>query len=107
LQGLVQDEKIILPPNGLKVCFVESKNNPGQIGNLVHKVIPAAFTSALSQATSDLIYKIPVQEETLYEIAINNEQALLEKLNNKEKDDSEQNEQKITEKDKSKEQEEQ
>jgi hypothetical protein len=107
LQGLVQDEKIILPPNGLKVCFVESKNNPGQIGNLVHKVIPAAFTSALSQATSDLIYKIPVQEETLYEIAINNEQALLEKLNNKEKDDATQNEQKITEKDKSKEQEEQ
>jgi hypothetical protein len=48
-----------------------------------------------------------VQEETLYEIAINNEQALLEKLNNKEKDDSEQDEQKITEKDKSKEQEEQ
>lgn len=107
LQGLVQDEKIILPPNGLKVCFVESKNNPGQIGNLVHKVIPAAFTSALSQAVSDLIYKIPVQEETLYEIAINNEQALLEKLNNKEKDDATQNEQKITEKDKSKEQEEQ
>ena len=55
----------------------------------------------------DLIYKIPVQEETLYEIAINNEQALLEKLNNKEKDDTTQNEQKITEKDKSKEQEEQ
>ena len=34
-------------------------------------------------------------------------EALLEKLNNKEKDDSEQDEQKITEKDKSKEQEEQ
>ena len=73
----------------------------------MHKVIPAAFTSALSQAVSDLVYKIPVQEETLYEIAINNEQALLEKLNNKEKDDATQNEQKITEKDKSKEQEEQ
>ena len=67
----------------------------------------AAFTAALSQAASDFIYKIPVQEETLYEIAIKNEQELLEKLNNTEKDDSTQNEEKITEKDKSKEQEEQ
>ena len=107
LEGLIQDEKIIIPSNGLKVCFVESKNNPGQIGNLVHKVIPAAFTSALSQAISDSVYKIPVQEETLYQISINNEQELLNKLNNKEKDDSTQTEQKITEKDKSKEQEEQ
>ena len=83
LLTLMKDESLSLPYQCLRVCFVESKNNSGQIGDLVHKILPAAFTNALSQAISDAIYKIPVSEETLYKITINNEEQIIEKMNNK------------------------
>lgn len=64
LQQLVTDETIIC--DSVRISFVQSSANPGQIGELVHGIIPAAFSSALSQAFGSRIHKLPCTAETIY-----------------------------------------
>ncbi|MCK9168864.1 MAG: xanthine dehydrogenase family protein molybdopterin-binding subunit [Treponema sp.] len=64
LSQLVADETIVC--DGLHISFIQSEDNPGQIGEIVHNTVPAAFSSALSQALSARICSLPCTAETIY-----------------------------------------
>lgn len=66
LERLVQDT--IVPCENIKISFLASKETPCQIGKLIHNLIPAAFSSALSMALSKPVTHIPCTEQELYEL---------------------------------------
>lgn len=68
LERLVQD--VIVPCENIRISFLASNETPCQIGKLVHNIIPAAFTSALSMALSKEVSHIPCTEQELYELTV-------------------------------------
>ncbi|EID84113.1 Aerobic-type carbon monoxide dehydrogenase, large subunit [Treponema sp. JC4] len=48
------------------IQFIPSKNAAGQVGELVHNSLPAAFASALSSALATQVTKLPCTERQLY-----------------------------------------
>lgn len=54
----------------LKISFLESDNSPSQIGKLIHNLIPAAFSSALSLALGKEVNNLPCTEQELYELTL-------------------------------------
>lgn len=66
LERLVQDT--IVPCENIRISFLASDKTPCQIGKLIHNLIPAAFSSALSMALSKPVSHIPCTEQELYEL---------------------------------------
>ena len=66
LERLVQDT--IVSCDQIKISFLSSNETPCQIGKLVHNLIPAAFSSALSMARQKAVTHIPCTEQELYEL---------------------------------------
>ncbi len=64
LAQLVKGETILC--DGVHISFVQSDSPPSQIGNLVHSIIPAAFSAALSQALGFCIRELPYNAETMH-----------------------------------------
>lgn len=83
LSMLVQGKTI--PCDIIEVEFVESKDKSGQVGELIHNTLPAAFTSALSLALTTQLTKLPCTEKELYTLIEAKEQS-------KEKHESEEGE---------------
>ena len=50
------------------IQFVKSKNKQGQVGELVHNTLPAAFSSALSLALTTELTRIPCTEMKLFKL---------------------------------------
>lgn len=74
LKLAIQQELNILVSNSkvqcddINITFIDSDETPGQIGELVHNTVPAAFSSALSLALSTPIASLPVSQSYLYEL---------------------------------------
>lgn len=66
LNTLVSNSKVHC--DSINISFIESQDLPGQIGELVHNTIPAAFASALSLALSSQISSLPVSQDYIYEL---------------------------------------
>lgn len=66
LSTLVEQES--LRCENIRVQFVQSDEEPKQLGAIVHSLIPAAFSSALSQALASPLTHLPMQTDTLYKI---------------------------------------
>ncbi|MBQ9494221.1 MAG: xanthine dehydrogenase family protein [Treponema sp.] len=64
LSQLILNETITC--DRVHISFIQSDIPPVQIGNLVHNIIPAAFSSALSLALSSQVHELPCTLETLY-----------------------------------------
>ena len=64
LSQLIQNETV--PCDSIHISFIQSDAPPVQIGNLVHNIIPAAFSSALSLALNSHVHELPCTIETLY-----------------------------------------
>ncbi|WP_027727837.1 molybdopterin cofactor-binding domain-containing protein [Treponema sp. C6A8] len=68
----VQKELCLLVKGKYVTCddifiqFIPSKNSAGQVGELVHNALPAAFASALSSALATQVTKLPCTESQLY-----------------------------------------
>ncbi|MCR5252369.1 MAG: molybdopterin-dependent oxidoreductase [Treponema sp.] len=68
----VQKELCMLVQGKTVVCdnvfiqFIPSKNTAGQVGELVHNALPAAFSSALSSALATQVTKLPCTERQLF-----------------------------------------
>lgn len=75
LERLVQDT--IVPCENIKISFLASKETPCQIGKLIHNLIPAAFSSALSMALSKPVSHIPCTEQELYELTVSKPEEIL------------------------------
>lgn len=54
--------------DSINIEFITSDNEPGQIGELVHNTLPAAFSSALSLALSTQINTLPASQSLLFEL---------------------------------------
>ncbi|MCR5494204.1 MAG: xanthine dehydrogenase family protein molybdopterin-binding subunit [Treponema sp.] len=68
MEKLIKDTN--LSYDQLKISFLESNNPPCQIGKLIHNLIPAAFSSALSLALSKDVISLPCTEQELYELTL-------------------------------------
>ncbi len=66
LEMLVKDKSI--PCDTITISFIESKNKPGQIGDLVRNTLPAAFSSALSLALATQLTRLPCTEKQIFEL---------------------------------------
>lgn len=66
MERLVQDT--IVSCDQIKISFLSSNETPCQIGKLIHNLIPAAFSSALSMALQKAVTHIPCTEQELYEL---------------------------------------
>lgn len=66
MERLVQDT--IVPYESIKISFLNSNETPCQIGKLIHNMLPAAFSSALSMALSKPVSHIPCTEQELFEL---------------------------------------
>ena len=64
LVQLVKGETISC--DSVHISFVQSDAPPSQIGNLVHSIVPAAFSAALSQAIGFSIRELPCSAETMH-----------------------------------------
>lgn len=64
LSEIVEDDA--LKCDKISVSFVQSENDPKQIDGLISRILPAAFSSALSQAIGHEINTIPVKPQTFF-----------------------------------------
>lgn len=78
MERLVKDTTVSY--DQLKISFLESKNPPCQIGKLVHNLIPAAFSSAVSLALSRTLEELPCTELQLYEKTLDITQEMISEL---------------------------
>jgi len=69
----------------INVMFVNSEEEPKQLGEIMYSVVPAAFACALSQSLAYSVTRLPIGTDTIYKISskarrIYNERLQLEKL---------------------------
>ena len=57
-----------VPCDNITINFIQTKNQSGQIGELVRNTLPAAFSSALSLALATQLTRIPCTEKQLFEL---------------------------------------
>ncbi len=65
--ALLMDDDTLTCPD-VSVQFLQSESEPKQIGHIIASILPAAFTSALSQALTKTVSKLPLQTDTLFKI---------------------------------------
>lgn len=86
--------------DNIVINFIESDNKPGQIGQLIHNTLPAAFSSALSLALAAHLTKIPCTEKQIFtlvkerEVQINHLKELENSSENQQKEDKDSKENK-------------
>ena len=72
LDSLVIREKLDYEIQDIEITFLESDEDPMQIGENVFQIIPAAYTQALSQALDHTISSLPLSIESIFEAANEN-----------------------------------
>ena len=60
-------------PNSLnvvypKVAFIQSNENPKEIGSVIENVVPAAFSSAVSQALGVEVTTLPLKTDSIFNL---------------------------------------
>ncbi len=66
LREVIEDEEI--EATSISIQFMQSDDEPKQIGEIVASLLPAAWASALSQAVGKTITHMPVQTDTIYKL---------------------------------------
>jgi len=64
LTSLVKD--IWIECENIHIYFMQSNDNPMQIGELVYQVLPAAYTQAISQALGCTINNLPLETDSIF-----------------------------------------
>lgn len=66
LSSLLEDD--VLDCENIKISFIQSEREPSQIGELVYKIIPTAYTQAVSQALNYTLDYLPAEQTALHTI---------------------------------------
>ena len=66
LHELVEDDTVRC--DAIHVQFIQSDDEPKQIGDIAYTVLPAAFTTAVSQSLATTLARLPLQNDTLYKL---------------------------------------
>ena len=69
LSMLVEEDSLKCP--SVSVQFMQSDEEPKQIGHLVYSILPAAYLSAVSQSLATTVTKLPLQMDSLFKICEN------------------------------------
>lgn len=69
LSSLVENEMLKAPL--ITVQFMQSEDEPKQIGNLIYSILPPAYTSALSQAMGLTVNSLPLQTDSIFKLMEN------------------------------------
>ncbi len=64
LRELIEDDEIESPE--ISIQFIQSNDEAKQLGDIASSLLPAAYSSALSQAVGKTITNMPVQTDTVY-----------------------------------------
>jgi hypothetical protein len=56
-------------PENIHISFVKTGGEAHQIGGLIYRILPAAYSNALGQAFSDSVLELPLQANTLFNVA--------------------------------------
>lgn len=59
-------DKVPLVPPKIHIDFLESEDEPKQIGQLIRSIVPAAFASAVSQGIKSTIHEMPLKNSSVY-----------------------------------------
>ena len=57
---------MIFKSEKIHISFVETQNEPKQLGELVYNILPAAFANAVSLVLNKTITKLPLSGDTIY-----------------------------------------
>ena len=57
-----------------EIYFLPSSENPKGIGEIINHIIPAAITSAISQAAGEPLFSMPLEPDTIFNMVTNKEQ---------------------------------
>lgn len=87
LSMLVTERKV--PCDNITIEFVDSGNKSGQIGELIQNTLPAAFSSALSQALGIQMTELPCTENQIYQYIKERENKKTEETVTSENEDKE------------------
>lgn len=66
LSNMVKNETVAC--ENINITFIPSKQEPAQIGELVHNTLPAAFSSALSLALNTHLTELPCTQNLIYSL---------------------------------------
>jgi len=64
LSNLVEGQP--LKSEKIHISFVETQNEPKQLGELIYNILPAAFANAVSLVLNKTITKLPLSGDTIY-----------------------------------------
>ena len=69
----------------INVFFINSEDEPKQLGEIMYSILPAAFSSALSQAVAYTICRLPLETDTVYKLCskartLHNDKKRLERM---------------------------
>lgn len=66
LKSLVEDEE--LKTDMISIQFIQSEDEPKQLGNIISSLLPAAYTSALTQAVGKTFVHLPLKTDTIFQL---------------------------------------
>ncbi|WP_191016764.1 xanthine dehydrogenase family protein molybdopterin-binding subunit [Treponema zioleckii] len=66
LANLVEGETV--PADKIKVALIQSDDEPKMVAHLIESILPAAYSSALSQALGKTVESIPLKNDTIYNL---------------------------------------
>lgn len=66
LKELVEDDELSV--SSISIQFMQSNDEPKQLGDIAASLLPAAYASALSQAVGKTITNMPVQTDTVFKL---------------------------------------
>ncbi|MCR4938778.1 MAG: xanthine dehydrogenase family protein molybdopterin-binding subunit [Treponemataceae bacterium] len=59
-------EGVTLSPEKMQVNFIESQEEPKQLGCIIHSILPAAITNAISHALQKTVRSVPLPFDYIY-----------------------------------------
>lgn len=55
-----------LSPEKMYINFIESQEEPKQLGSIIHSILPVAITNAISHATKNTVHTVPIPIDYIY-----------------------------------------
>jgi CO/xanthine dehydrogenase Mo-binding subunit len=68
LSSFIRNDAISIEASKISISFLQSTENPRQIGDAVYTVLPAAFANALSQSASFPVRTLPIETNTIFRL---------------------------------------
>ena len=56
----------MLSPEKILISFIESQEEPKQLGCLIHSTLPAAIANAIAHALQKIVHTVPVPIDYIY-----------------------------------------